>query len=621
MTQQAKEYGFQAEMEQLLHLIIHSLYSHKEIFLRELISNASDAINKMRFTALTEKGHLDEGKDFRIDISFDEKEKEIHIKDNGIGMNEQELVNNIGTIASSGTLKFIEEMKKNPDRKTEDLIGQFGVGFYSVFMVTEEVTLRTRSYKQDSKGLEWKSKGTNTYTIAEIDKADRGTEIIFKLKQDSEEYANEYQLKNIIQKYSNFVDFPIFLKDEQINTVQALWRKSPSEVKEEERNEFYKFIANDFTEPFGYVHLKAEAPLAYSALLFVPKTANNALFQRPDEFQLSLYIKKVFIQNDNKELLPQYLRFVRGVVDSEDLPLNVSREVTQVSPIMGKIKKALTNRLLKQFEEWATKERDKYKEFYDEFGNILKEGIHFDFENKERIVELLRFKTTKTEGDEKVSLATYVERMGEKQKDIYFLTGESIESLRKNPNLEYFKKHDIEVLLLDETIDDFIIPNIEKYKEKELKDIDKADLDIEDKKIVTNDGPDGTTRVGFLDKVKGILGDKVSDVKESRRLVDSPCTLVTSSDGMNSQMERMMKMMDANYKGSKKIFEINLTNPIVSNLINIYKNNENDINLRDGIFALYEGSLLQDGNLEDVVDFVKKFHNYMEKATSSRIIT
>ncbi len=620
MTQNVQEYGFQAEMEQLLHLIIHSLYSHKEIFLRELVSNASDALNKMRFIGLTEKGFVDEGQELRIDISFDEKEKRVVIKDRGLGMTQDEIIQNIGTIASSGTLRFLQEMKKDPSKKAEDLIGQFGVGFYSVFMVADEVTLRTRSYRADSVGLEWKSNGKGKFTIAEIEKPDRGTEIIFQLNEAGEEFANEYQIKSIIKKYSNFVDFPIFMGEEKVNSVTALWRKNPAEVSDEERKEFYKFVANDYSDPMGHIHLRAEAPLSYSALLFVPGSASNSLFQRPDEYHLNLYIKRVFIQSDSKDLLPQYLRFVRGVVDTEDLPLNVSREVTQSSPVMAKIRKALTNRLLKQFEDWAKDDQDTYKKFYKEFGSLLKEGVHFDFENKDRIVDLLRFKSTKTDGAELTSLADYVSRMASEQKEIYFLTGENIDALRRNPNLEYFRKNDIEVLLLDETIDDFIVPNIGTYKEKELKSIDKADLELKESKIVTPDGTDTKTKLSFLDKVKEILGDKVKDVQESKRLVDSPCSLVVAADGMNAHMERMMKMMDQNFSGVKKIFEINLANPIVANLLRLFQANENDLNLREGVTALFEGALLQEGSLVDPMEFVKKFHGYMEKATASRII-
>ncbi len=644
MTTNTQEYSFQAEMNQLLQLIIHSLYSHKEIFLRELISSSSDALNKMRFLSLTEKDIFDPDKELKIHITIDEKEKTITLTDTGIGMDKEELIQNIGTIAKSGTMQFLQEAKKKPDGKIDDLIGQFGVGFYSVFMVTDEVTLKTRSYKKDSIGLEWKSQGTDSYIITEIDKPDRGTEIIFRLKEDAEEFGQEYRIKNIIQKYSNFVEFPIYMekinttedekedekedkeKDEKptvekINSVSAIWRKSPNEVTEEERKEFYQFIANDFSDPIGHLHLKAEAPLEYSALLFIPGSSAQMMYQKPDDFQLSLYIKRVFIQNDSKDLLPQYLRFIRGVVDSEDLPLNVSREVTQSSPVLAKIRKALTNRLLKVFEEWAVKDKEKFEKFYKEFGNILKEGVHLDFENKDRLVELLRFKSTKTQDQEMISLADYSKRMQADQKEIYYIAGESLDSIKKNPNLEYFRKNDIEVLLLDEAIDDFIVPSIDNYQEKPIKNIEKSDINIQESKIETPDDLDGTTREGFLQKIRDVLGDKIKDAAESKRLVESPCTLVASSEGMTSHMEKMMKMMDANYTGAKKIFEINMTNPIIKNLINTYKANENDIHLQDGIMVLYEGALLMDGNLENPADFLTKFHNFMEKATGSRIIT
>lgn len=617
-----QEYSFQAEMKQLLHLIVHSLYTQREIFLRELVSNASDALNKMRLISLTEKEYVDPDTELKIDIHVDEEKKSITISDTGIGMTQEELISSIGTIASSGTQKFLEEMKNKPEQNASDLIGQFGVGFYAVFMVTDEVVLRTRSYKKDSVGLEWRSSGAGSYTIEEINKDNRGTEITFTLKEDAHEFAQSYQIQSIIRRYSNFVDFPIYMNEEKINTVTALWRKADSEITEDELKEFYQFISNDFQEPLSHLHIRAEAPIAYSALLFVPQVASTTLFQRPDEFDLSLYIKRVFIQNDSKDLLPQYLRFVRGVVDTEDLPLNVSREITQSSPVMAKIKKALTNRLLKLFEEWAEKDQEKYKTFYGQFGNILKEGVHFDFDNKDRIVELLRFKSTKTKQDENTSLAQYVERMQKDQKEIYYLAGESLEALKRSPNLEYFRKNDIEVLLFDEAIDEFIIPNIGTYNELPLKSIEKADLEIADQKVVTPDDIDGSTKEGFLQKVRDTLQDKVKDVMESKRLVESPCTLVADSEGMTSQMERMMKIMDQSYQGSKKVFEINMKNPIVKNLVQKYQTNENDANLQEGILALYDAAQLIDGNLENPNEFVSRIHSYMEKALSSnKIIT
>jgi molecular chaperone HtpG len=622
-------------MSQLLNLIIHSLYTHKEIFLRELISNASDALSKMRLLALTEKGFLDEGKTLNIIIKVNEKKKTVTIVDNGIGMNRNEVIANIGTIANSGTLNFLKEMKKEQTKST-DLIGQFGVGFYSVFMVAEEVIIRTKSYKNEDGAVQWKSSGSGKYTLEEIDKKERGTEIICQLKKEEDEFASPYRIRNIIQKYSNFVDFPIIVEEEekekkdkdkdekgpeQINTVSALWRRRPNEISAEERKEFYQFIANDFSEPLDYLHIQAEAPLSYSAMLFIPAAKSNSLFQRPDEFQMNLYVKRVFIQHDCKDLLPQYLRFVKGVVDTDDLPLNVSREVTQSSPVMAKIKKALVNRILKSFAEWAEKDKEKYAKFFSEFGNLLKEGVHFDFENKDRIVELLRFYSTRTKDKEMTSLKEYISRMKKEQKDIYFLVGESLESLRKSPNLEYFNKNDMEVLLLNENIDDFIMPIINQYDKKDLKSIEKADLDITDKKIISPDGPDGATRVAFLDKVKEILKDQVKDVTESKRLVESPCTLVTAADAMNTHMEKMMKMMDANFQASKKILELNLNNPIIQNLIKLFQANAHDVNLSEGIMALYDGALLQEGSLDDPSNLLKNLHRYMEKATGSRIIT
>jgi len=608
-TVKSEEFSFQAEMDQLLHLLINSLYTHKEIFLRELISNASDALHKIRFIGLTEKEYLDHEKELKIEITVDDKAKTILIKDYGIGMTRDELINNIGTLARSGTLKFLTEIQQKDEKKNSDLIGQFGVGFYSVFMVAQEVSVKTRSYTKDSKGYEWKSSGTNKYTISEISKEDRGTEILIKLKKDDENFASEFELKQIIQKYSNFVDFPVFVGADQANKSAAVWRKQASQVTEEERKEFYKFISHDFQDPMGHIHLNAEAPIAYSSLLFIPSQQSHDIFQKPDEFHIHLYVKKVFIQNDCKELLPQYLRFVKGVVDSEDLDLNVSREVTQHSPVLAKIKKTLTGKILKLIEGWAEKDSEKYKKFYQNFSRYLKEGIESDYENRDKIIELLRFETSTTAESESISFAEYLKRMKSDQNDIYYLSGKSKTQMMNNPNLEYFKESGIEVLLLDDIIDDYLMPIIGKYQEKNIVNIEKSDINIKEKEDTS--GIAEEQKKNLLEAIKKVLGDNLEDVKESKRLAKSPCSLVNSNAGMNSHMEQMMKMMNPDFKAAKKILEINFSSPIIKKMVNLIPGEADSEKFKSASNALYEAAQLLENRLSEPSDFVNRFFDYM----------
>ncbi|MES0489701.1 MAG: molecular chaperone HtpG [Leptospirales bacterium] len=611
-TDKVEEHSFQAEMEQLLHLIIHSLYTHKEIFLRELVSNASDALHKIRYLGLTDKGFLDESAELRIDITLDEEKKQVTIKDTGIGMTHDEIIANIGTIAKSGTMKFLKELsEKKDDKQKSDLIGQFGVGFYSVFMVAQEVTINTRSFAKDEKAWQWKSEGTGKFTLEEIEKADRGTEIIIQLKEGEDEFASADSLKNIINKYSNFVDFPINIGEEHANKSSALWRKQASQVKEEERTEFYKFISHDMEDQLGHVHLNAEAPIAYSALLFFPAKSNNDIFQKPEDFHVHLYVKKVFIQNDCKDLLPSYLRFMRGVVDSEDLDLNVSREVTQHSPLLAKIRKALTGRILKEIEKWAEKDAKKFETFYTQFGNVIKEGIEVDYENRDRLVDLLRFQSTKTKQGETVSLAQYLERMKADQKEIYYLSGRNLDVLKNSPNLEYFTEKDIEVLLLDHVIDDYLMPVIAKYKEKDITSIDKAEVDsgVKDK-----DELDPVIVTSFIGRMKAVIGDEIEDIKESKRLLKSPCSLVSSKEAMNQQMEMMMKAMNPDFAGAKRILEVNLQHSLMKKIAGLYQKSPDSPEFTTSVKALYDSAKLLDDRLEDPSVLVSRLYDYMDSA-------
>jgi len=616
-----QEFEYKAEMKQLLDLIVHSLYTHPEIFLRELISNASDALSKVRFDALTDQDLLEEGADLGVKITVDPKELTFMIEDNGIGMTEEELIANLGTVAKSGTLGFMQALKDQQKELDGNLIGQFGVGFYSVFMVTDEVTVETRSARTGSEGYRWKSSGQGTYTIEKIEKAGRGTTISFKLKEESKEFAEEHRVEHIIRKYSNFVDFPITLDGRQINSVTALWQRSKSELKDEEVNEFYKFIANDFQDPLDYLHVSVEGMVSFKALLFLPKEAPPELLYRQSELENrgpQLYVKKVMIQNECRDLLPEYLRFLVGVVDTEDLSLNVSREIVQSSPVMAKIRQILSGKILGWFDTLAKEQPEKFRTFYRAFGPIVKIGLNTDFTNRDKLIELLRFESTKTAVDEYVTLKEYVGRMGDDQKEIYYHSGSSRSQLLAHPNLEYFQDKGIEVLLLSDPVDVFVIPSIHEYEKKPLKSIEKADIDFTNEKKEGSEPLPENLLQPVLALFRDTLGDRIEDVVESHRLVNSPVTLVSGKDALDSQMERMMKMMQAEMPAGKKILEVNTAHPIIRNLSGMYMANAGNPLIGTVIEQLYDGALLHEGGLDSTTDFLSRMNSLIEAATLQR---
>ncbi len=621
-TPTIQEFEYKAEMKQLLHIIIHSLYTHPEIFLRELVSNSSDALNKLRFKRLTDSNIKDPEAELKIIINVNDKDQTFSIMDSGIGMTKEDLIDRIGTIASSGTLEFLKKLKESKQSLDANLIGQFGVGFYSVFMVTDEITIETTYADKESKTFRWKSQGDDKYSIEEIESKPRGTTISFKLKDDFKQFAQVYEIKNVLKKYSNFVDFPVFVNNERINIVSALWHKKKEEIKEEELNDFYKFITNDDENPLGHLQLNIEGNINFKALLFIPQTAPRALFQDIFDKSLQLYSSKILIQDNCKELLPDYLRFIRGVVDTEDLPINVSREVTQSSPLMAKIKSILTGKILGLLEDWAENDKSKYEKFYNNYGSLLKAGINTDFSNKDKIIELLRFETSLKSKEELTSLKDYVKRMPEEQKEIYYLFGDSRELIEMNPNLEYFRKHNLEVLYLTDPVDVFSIPYIFEYDKKSLKSIEKSDLEI--KKDIHEEKLADEQSKNLIDEFKKVLADRVEDVIESSRLVDSPVTLVIGKQGLDSQVEKMMQMLDKNFTNSKKILEINTSHPIIKNLADIKlksslsattTENNNDELLKRTILQLYEGALLLEGKLGSPTEFIKRMNEFIEIST------
>ena len=606
-------FEFKAEMKQLLNIIVHSLYNHPEVFLRELISNSSDALNKARFRKLTDKDIVDPDADLEIRIEVDSKKDKFSIEDFGIGMTKEELINNIGTIASSGTLEFLRRVKEQKAAFEGNLIGQFGVGFYSVFMVADEVSVETRGADSSSKGYLWKSGGEGNFTIEEIDRKHRGTKISFKFKESAKEFSQDYRIKEIINKYSNFADFPILLNGEKVNKVTALWHKKTDELKNQDLDEFYKFVSNDFEGPLGHLHMSIEGVVNFKALVFIPKTAPQDLMRLHNEKSLHLYANKILIQNDCKELLPEYLRFVKGVVDTTDLPLNISREVTQSSPEMLKIKSVITSKILSFLESWAQSDKEKYAVFYKNFGPLLKVGINSDFENKDKIIELLRFESSLRPKGELVSFKEYVQRMLSDQKEIYYLSGENREILERNPNLEYFNKHKIEVLFLTEPMDVFVVPSIPEYDKKHIVSIQKSDIDLKAEERIEK--PDDNLTKSLISLFKAALGGKVEDVLVSKRLVDSPVTLVSGKSGLEPQMERMMRMMDKDFQKQKRILEVNITHPLIRNLSRIYLSDTTNPILNKCINQLYEGALFIDGELNAPGDFIKRMTEIMQEAT------
>jgi molecular chaperone HtpG len=625
------KHEFQTEVSQLLHLIIHSLYSHKEIFLRELVSNASDALDKMKYLTLTDDAFKSLPFDPKVEISFEEGEqKTLTVKDSGIGMNEADLVENLGTIARSGTKNFLAQL--TGDSKADaNLIGQFGVGFYSCFMVADKVEVITRKAGEDQ-AYRWTSDGQGSYDIAEAERDGYGTDVIVYLNQAGEEFANRWRIENLVKKYSNHIPFPIFLhylyteyvseedkkkgkeekteaKTEQINAASALWKKPKSELKKEDYQEFYKTVCHDYEAPLFYLHTQAEGTKEYTTLFYVPKKAPMDLFQADYKPGVKLYVKRVFITDDEKTLLPSYLRFVRGIIDSEDLPLNVSREILQQNDILAGITKASTKKLLSEFARIAKNETDTYETFIEHFNRPLKEGLYSDFENRDKLLDLVRYKSTKQDGY--TSLAAYKERMQEDQKAIYFLTGGKEDTLRNSPLLETYRAKDIEVLIMDDEIDEIVIQSIPKYRDVELKAINKSGT-ADDLKTETDKDKEKEVKP-LMKKIKKVLGDRVKDVVASTRLSDSPSCVVADGNDPTMQMQQMLKAMgQTDGMDIKPILEVNPTHPIV---VKLQEKQKDKALLEDVSYLLLEQALLVEGaEIKHPAELVKRLNRIMEMA-------
>ncbi len=598
-------YEFQAEVRQLLDILSHSLYTNRDVYIRELISNAADALDKVRFKSVKGENICDADLEFEIRINLNEDEKTFTIADTGIGMSKQELIDNIGTIARSGTSEFVKQLKA--DEKNVSLIGRFGVGFYSVFMAGESVEVTTKSADPNEPAWIWTSDGTGTFDIVEGPKdLTRGTSIKVKLRDTAEDYSQKWKVQGIIEKYSNFVPFPIKLNGEQVNKVTAIWREPKSTITKEQYNEFYKFIAHQGDESLTWMHFSADAPIQFHSLLFVPKT-NMEFFgiESPDE-GINLFVRRVLIDAHDKDILPNYLRFVRGVLESDDLPLNISRETLQDNPYMIKIKNTVVGKFLSHLQDLAKREPDKFKDFWKNHGRIFKEGYN-DFSNKDKVASLFHFNSSKCEKkDDLVSLDTYIDRLLTDQDEIYYISGPDRKSVENNPALEIFKAKDIEVLYCYDPIDEFALPGLFNYKEKNIVSADQVDL-AKLEKIPNKEAEKKDTKKPSkkdekdLDKlarrIKDILGDKVEDVKLSDRLVNSPAVLV--SQGMSSQMEKMMHIYTPDAPSRPKVMEINKSHPLILNLLAIFKKDAKDHMLDIVAFNLFSSASLLDGSITD----------------------
>jgi len=634
---QKETLDFQAEVSQVLNLVIRSLYSNKEIFLRELVSNASDAAEKLRFEALSNDALYEDDPNLRIRVMVDKDANTVTIEDNGIGMSRQEVTETIGSIASSGTKKFLSQLSGDQS-KDSALIGQFGVGFYSAFIVADKVTLETRRAGMNAEeGVRWESSGEGNYTIENVDKPQRGTTITLHLRDDENEFADKYRLRGIISKFSDHIAMPVeMLNDpmpepaaegeegdsekgpapepewEQVNTGTALWMRNKSEVSDEEHQDFYKHISHDFEDALAWAHNRVEGSHEYTSLLYIPSRAPFDLWDRDQKHGVKLYVRRVFIMDEADKLMPHYLRFVKGVVDSDDLPLNVSREILQHDKKIDSIRNANVKRVLGVLEKMAKNDPEKYQGFWDQFGNVLKEGPAEDFANKEKIGGLLRFASTKAEDDKQsVSLDQYIDRMAEKQEKIYYITADSLSAAKNSPHLEVFKKKDIEVLLLTDRVDEWLISHFTDYKGKHLQSVAKGELDLgelEDKEEKEQAEKAAEEHKSLLERIKNALGDSIKDVRVSTRLTESPACLVVDHYDMSQNLARVLKQMGQDAPAPQPIIELNLEHPLIQRMDN-EADEDKFAELSKLVFD--QAMLAEGGQLEDPAAFVHRLNKLM----------
>lgn len=613
---QKETLGFEAEVKQLLELMVHSLYSNKEIFLRELISNASDAADKLRFEALSNDALYEGDGELKIRVRVNKDGRTISVSDNGIGMNRAEVIANLGTIAKSGTREFFKALTGDQARDTQ-LIGQFGVGFYSSFIVADRVTVTTRrAGMRPEEGVRWESSGQGDYTIANVEKMSRGTEVVLHLREGEDDFLEDYRVRGIINKYSDHIAWPILMTkdkksgdEEQVNAATALWARARNEIKPEEYNEFYKHIAHDFEEPLAYVHSQVEGTLEYTSLLFIPKKAPFDLWDRTTRRGVKLYVRRVFIMDDAEQLMPAYLRFVRGVIDSNDLPLNISREILQQNKQIDSMRAGSVKKVLGLLEDLAKNEADKYASFWKEFGRVLKEGIIEDHKSREPLAKLLRFASTHTESAAQVaSLDDYVGRMQEGQDKIYYITADNYAKAASSPHLEVFNEKNIEVLLLTDEIDEWVVTHLTEYQDKQLQSVTKGELNLgklEDEAEKKKTEKAGSEYKTLLTRLKETLGDQVKEVRLTHRLTRSPACLVADEQDMGAHLERLLKSIGQKVGGSKPIMELNPEHPLVQRL----DTEKDEARFADWAHILFDQALLSEGaQPDDPAAFVKRLN-------------
>lgn len=630
---QKETLGFQTEVKQLLQLMIHSLYSNKEIFLRELVSNASDAADKLRFRALEDNTLFEDDADIRVRISVNKEARTITISDNGIGMNREDVISNLGTIARSGTSEFFKNLTGDQAQDSQ-LIGQFGVGFYSSFIVAEEVVVRTRAAGEDkAKGVEWTSKGEGDFTIEEIEKADRGTEITLHLREGEDEFLDDFQVRNTVTRYSDHISIPVqMFKEatpeqdgpdgekipgepaqwEPINKGTALWTREKSEITDEEYSEFYKSVSHDFDEPLTWSHSKVEGKTEYTSLLYIPKRAPFNLWDREADKGVKLYVQRVFIMDDAEKFLPTYLRFVKGLVDSNDLPLNVSREILQDNKITQSIRSGSTKKVLSLLDKMAKNKPEEYQGFWKEFGNVLKEGPAEDGANKEKVAKLLRFASTHNDNDEQtVSLEDYIGRMKEGQDKIYYISADSHQAAKSSPHLEIFAKKGIEVLLMSDRIDEWLMSHLTEFSEKQFQSAAKANIDLsdmDDEETKKQHEEAEKEYESFIERAKTALGDKVKDVRVTHRLTDSPAVITTDDHDMNTQMQKLMEAAGQAMPETKYIFEVNPDHALVKRVAD----EADESAFGEWIEVLLDqATLAEKGSLKDPASFVARLNKLL----------
>ena len=616
--------GFQTEVKQLLQLMINALYSNKEIFLRELISNASDACDKLRFEALSDDALYENDSDIKIQVEFDKDAKTITIRDNGIGMNRQEVIDNIGTIAKSGTKQFFDSLTGD-QAKDSQLIGQFGVGFYSAFIIAKQVTLNTRRAGLGAEhGVRWVSAGEGEFTLETIEKTDRGTEIVLELADDNEEFLDSFRLKNIVRRYSDHISMPIQMFSEQedqedkkaewetVNQASALWKRGKSEITDEEHAEFYKHISHDFEEPAAHIHTHVEGNQSYTSLFYIPKRAPFDLWDREKRQGIKLYVKRVFIMDDAEHLMPDYLRFVRGLVDSDDLPLNVSREILQHNKLIDQMRGASVKKVLGLLENIAKNDAEKYQTIWEQFGQVLKEGPGEDFGNKEKIAKLLRFSSTHDDKQEQfVTLMDYISRMKEGQDKIYYITADSFSAAKNSPHLEVLRKKGIEVLLMSDRVDEWMMSHLTEFDGKSFHSVAKGDLalgDLEDTDEKEAHEKAASEAKDLMEKLKDVLKDKVKEVRVTHRLTSSPCCLVVDEDEMAANLQRMLKSAGHDVPSTLPIMEVNPTHPLITGL----SGNDSSAQFEDWANVLFDQAMLAEGGqLSDPAAFVNRVNDLL----------